>query len=67
MTAIEAMRKKYPSGTRVRLLEMNDPYGPYLGTYGTVVAVEDTGTMQVAWDNGCTLRVLPGLDRVVKL
>lgn len=67
MTAIEAMRKKYPSGTRVRLLEMNDPYAPYLGAYGTVIAVEDTGMMQVSWDDGCMLHVQPGMDRVVKL
>ena len=67
MNAIESMRKKYPSGTRVRLLEMNDPYAPYLGAYGTVVAVEDNGMIQVNWDDGCSLRVQPGMDRVIKL
>lgn len=50
------LREHYRPGTRVRLLRMNDPYQPDLkaGTLGTVIAVDDIGTIHVAWDGGAS-------------
>ena len=31
---VEALQKKYPAGTRVRLVQMDDPQAPLIGTMG---------------------------------
>ncbi len=49
---VEAIRKEYPAGTRVRLVKMDDIQAPPLGTEGTVVGVDDTGSLLMHWDNG---------------
>ena len=64
---LERLRKEYPEGTRVELVEMDDPQAPPIGTKGTVCLVDDIGSLQVHWDNGSTLAVLYGMDRVRKL
>lgn len=33
---VEMLRSGYPNGTRVRLVKMNDPQAPPVGTEGTV-------------------------------
>ena len=59
----ESTKKMYPPGTRIELISMNDPYAPILpGTRGTVVAVDDMGTLHPNWDVGRTLGVVPGED-----
>lgn len=59
----ESTKKMYPPGTRIELISMNDPYAPILpGTRGTVVAVDDMGTLHPNWDDGRTLGVVPGED-----
>lgn len=63
---VEAIRKNYPAGTRVELLEMDDVQAPPIGTMGTVIGVDDTGSILVSWDNGCGLNVVYGVDRVKK-
>lgn len=63
---VEALQKKYPAGTRVRLVQMDDPQAPPIGTMGTVICVDDIGSLLVAWDNGSTLSVVFGPDTVVK-
>ena len=64
---LKMLREEYPKGTRVKLLEMDDPQAPPIGTRGTVFLVDDIGSLQVHWDNGSTLAVLYGMDRVRKL
>ena len=64
---LEILRKEYPEGTRVELVEMDDLQAPPIGTKGTVFLVDDIGSLQVHWDNGSTLAVLYGTDRVRKL
>lgn len=60
---IKALREKYPAGTRIRLLSMEDPYAPVApGTEGTLVCVDDAGQFQMKWDNGRTLALIPGED-----
>ena len=60
---VERLRKKYPAGCRVELLEMNDTQAPPVGTLGTVIGVDDIGSIMVRWDNGCGLSVAYGEDR----
>ena len=64
---VESLRKQYPAGTRVELLQMEDMQAPPIGTKGTVTGVDDTGSLMVAWDNGSGLNVIYGEDIVRKL
>ena len=59
---IELLRKEYPTGTRVELLQMEDVQAPPRGTKGTVYGVDDTGSLLVRWDNGSGLNVIYGVD-----
>lgn len=61
---VESLRRRYPAGTRVELLEMNDPQAPPIGTLGTVIGVDDIGSIMVRWDNDCDLSVAYGEDRI---
>ena len=62
------LRETYPKGTRVELLEMNDPYRTMPpGLKGTVQNVDDAGGIHVSWDNGSSLAVIHGIDRIKKL
>lgn len=62
---LERLRKEYPVGVRVELVHMNDPYNTKLfpGARGTVVSVDDIGTVHVQWDCGSSLGVVYGEDR----
>ena len=62
---VEALRKRYPKGTRVKLISLEDPYSRLPeGTKGTVDAVDDIGTIHVRWDNGSGLGIVPGVDEI---
>lgn len=61
------IRKEYPKGTRVRLIKMDDMQAPPLGTEGTVIGVDDTGSIMVAWDNGSSLNVIYNVDKCIKI
>ena len=50
-----------------KLLEMEDPFAPPIGTLGTVIGVDDIGSILVSWDNGQSLNVLYGIDKIMKL
>ena len=60
--ALQALRGRFPKGTRVELVKMDDPQAPPIGTKGTVLGVDDIGSIMVAWDNGCGLSVAYGED-----
>lgn len=64
---VELLRKQYPKGTRVELLQMDDVQAPAIGTFGTVLGVDDTGSLLMAWDNGSGLNVIFGVDHVRKV
>lgn len=65
---VASLRNQYPSGCRVRLIELNDPYRHMPeGLEGTVVCVDDTGTIHVNWDNGGSLGVVYGEDHCIKI
>ena len=59
---VELLRRRYPVGTRVELVQMDDPQAPPVGTKGTVRGVDDIGSIMVDWDNGCGLSVAWGAD-----
>ena len=60
---LERLRKAYPAGCRVRLEKMDDLQAPPVGTEGTVIGVDDIGSIMVKWDNGSGLSVVYGEDR----
>lgn len=66
---VERLRKAYPAGCRVELVHMNDPYNTKLksGCKGTVMAVDDIGTVHVAWDCGSSLGAVYGADVIRKV
>ena len=64
---VEQIRRMYPAGTRVELLAMDDPQAPSVGTKGTVLGVDDTGSLLMKWDNGSGLNVVWQQDRVRKV
>lgn len=59
---IESLRESFPAGSRVELVRMDDAQAPPIGTLGTVKAVDDIGTIHVAWDNGSSLGLVLGVD-----
>lgn len=59
---VERLCRKFPTGTRVELIQMDDPQAPPMGTKGTVISVDDVGTIHVAWDCGGSLGVAYGED-----
>ena len=64
---LKHLRKTYPTGTRVELVQMDDAQAPPIGTKGTVTGVDDTGSLLVDWDNGSGLNVIWGVDVVRKV
>lgn len=64
---VERVRKEYPSGTRVELVQMDDVQAPPVGTRGTVIGVDDTASLLMKWDNGSGLNVIYGEDAVRKV
>jgi hypothetical protein len=65
---VQALRRRYPKGTHVGLVIMNDPYTSLKpGDLGTVDFIDDTGTIFCLWDNGSTLGVVYGEDKIVLL
>lgn len=60
----EELLKKYPVGSRVRLLKMDDIQAPPIGTLGTVKGIDDILSILVSWDNGSGLNVVYGEDQI---
>lgn len=67
---LENIRRQYPKGTRVKLVKMDDPFNTALQprSKGTVVSVDDIGTIHIAWDCASSLGVVYGEDicKIVK-
>ena len=66
---LENLRLHYSPGTRVELVKMDDPFNTVLhpGSKGTVVSVDDIGTIHIAWDCGSSLGVVYGEDFCVAI
>ena len=52
---VKQIRNEFPKGTRVELVSMDDRQAPPPGTKGTVIGVDDTGSLLMRWDNGSGL------------
>ena len=67
--ALQVLREQFPKGTRLELIEMDDPYNRKLvpGCRGTVTSVDSLGTIHVNWDCGSSLGIVYGVDRCRKL
>ena len=64
----ERYKHDYPAGTRVMLLSMGaDPNPVADNTRGTVLHVDDIGTVHCSFDNGRSLGLVPGEDSFRKL
>jgi hypothetical protein len=59
---LQALRERFKPGTRVELVRMDDVQAPPIGTRGTVIGVDDIGSIMVHWDNGSGLSVAYGED-----
>ena len=61
---IEIRKETFKPGMRVRLLKMDDDQAPPIGTEGTVLGVDDIGSLLMSWDTGSSLNVVMGEDVV---
>ena len=59
---VEALRGDYPVGCRIVLDCMDDLQAPPIGGQGTVVGVDDAGSIMAKWDAGGSLSVAYGAD-----
>jgi hypothetical protein len=65
---LKQLKDYYTPGTRVILIQMNDPYTNLQpGDQGTVTSVDDIGTIHVKWDRGSSLGVVFGEDSCRKI
>ena len=65
---LKQLKEYYTSGTRVMLIRMSDPYTNLRqGDCGTVICVDDIGSIHVNWDRGSNLAVLFGEDQCMKI
>ena len=61
---VERLRREYPAGTRLELVEMDDPFTSLRrGDKGTVQGVDDLGQIMMKWDKGSSLSLIPGHDQ----
>ena len=59
---LEMLRTKYPKGTKIRLIHMNDPQPVPSETIGEVALVDDCGNVHMIWQNGRSLAIIEGID-----
>ena len=60
---VQYYKQKYPSGTRILLVHMNeDPRPVPDNTRGTVRLVDDIGQIQCSFENGYSHTLVPGVD-----
>ena len=65
---LERLRKEYPTGTRVELIRMDDPYRTIpAGTIGMVEFVDDAGQIHTVWEDNGSLALSPGEDEWKKV
>lgn len=60
---IKEIKNRYRYGMRIELISMDDKQAPPEGTQGTVLGVDDIGSILISWDTGSSLNLIPGEDR----
>ena len=67
-STVERIRLSYPSGCRVELISLEDPYSKLTpGEQGNVRFVDSIGTIFVDWDCGSGIGIVYGVDSIKKL
>lgn len=61
---IESLKERYPRGSVVELINMDDPQAPVPGTRLTVDHIDDMGQI---WTKEIGLALVPGVDRFHKI
>ena len=65
---VQTRKASYPTGDRVELVSMEDPFTTLKpGDQGTVDHVDDCGTVHISWDCGSSLGAVYGIDRIRKI
>ena len=64
---VNELREEFPKGCQVELIKMDDPQAPCLGMEGTVIGVDDVGSIMIEWDDGSSLSAVYGEDIVRKV
>ena len=65
---VDRIRAQYPVGSRIVLDHMGDDPRPIpAGSKGTVIVVDDIGTVHCSFDNGRRLGLIPGEDSFHRL
>lgn len=60
---LKSLRGRYPAGTMIRLINMDDSFAPVPpGTIGEVTMVDDAGNIHMHWRNGRSLALIEGVD-----
>ena len=59
---VQRIKAQYPGGTRIQLHSMSGEADMPSGLTGTVDFVDDAGQLQMTWDNGRSLALVPGED-----
>ena len=64
---LNRIRREYPVGTIIELLEMPDTQAPPVGTLGEVTGVDDAGDLLMRWATGSRLKIIISEDRFRKV
>ena len=64
---VKRLRQQYPKGTRLKLISMEDPHGVPEGTVGAVDFIDDAGQIQMKWETGSCLALIPGVDQFQRI
>jgi hypothetical protein len=66
---IVRLRKKFPPGTLVELVSMDDPYNDKLkpGARGKIVSINSIGDAEVDWDCGSKLSCIYSVDEYKRI
>jgi hypothetical protein len=60
---MKTLAEKAVEGKRIKMIFMEDSEPIEPGQMGTIIKLDGAGQIQVKWDNGRNLSVIPGEDR----
>lgn len=67
-TVLKTILEEYPIGCVVKAVLIRDPYRKIpSGTRGVVTFIDATGTVFVEWQNGVSLGVIYGIDKIKRI
>lgn len=62
------INKEYPTGTRIKLISYGYSFtNKKEGLLGTVVLVDDFGTIHMEWDDGSSVGLIVNEDQFIKV